>query len=294
MYRLASWASASRTPISPGATPKREITSYLTELTQTPVRDFFRAEPMAEHARHSDRVSADRQARGFHDPSAAGGHAGRELRHLRPRLRAAGRPAGAAAAAKSISTPKSIKCAIWDLDRPDSLRAADRAGQPHPQRKCGAAKRLVARNSIPSTTISLSASASVRGRLEPHRGGDQSRSALTPRPASWICRSTGLRVEEDRPFAVPRPAHRSAAISGRQAELRRAQSFRAIRPYLRISSRACAPRAPRLFLEAVNQLIADLERSLPGSTFFPRAAGFAPKGAQIRRVEVKDVVEAPR
>ena len=90
MYRLAKLGFSQSYTYFPWRNGKHEITAYLTELAQTPVREFFRAKPVAKYAGHSHRVFADGRPAGFRDPAAAGGYAGRELRDLWTGIRVAG------------------------------------------------------------------------------------------------------------------------------------------------------------------------------------------------------------
>ena len=111
MYRLAKLGFSQSYTYFPWRNAKAEITAYLTELTQTPVRDFFRPN---QWPNTPDILTEFLQIGGrarLHHPLAAGRHPRRELRHLRPRLRAAWSIAPSATAAKNISTRKSTKSA---------------------------------------------------------------------------------------------------------------------------------------------------------------------------------------
>ena len=83
MYRLAKIGFGQSYTYFPWRNGKDEITAYLTELTQTPVREFFRPNQWTNTPGHPDRVSADRRKSGLCDSPAAGGDAGRKLRYLR-------------------------------------------------------------------------------------------------------------------------------------------------------------------------------------------------------------------
>ena len=112
MYRLAKLGFSQSYTYFPWRNGKWEITAYLTELTQTPVREFFRPNQwpntpdiLTEFLQMGGRA-------GFRDPAAAGGDAGRELWHLRPAVRVAWRIAPCGTAAKSIWTRRSTRSGI--------------------------------------------------------------------------------------------------------------------------------------------------------------------------------------
>ncbi len=50
MYRLAKIGFSQSYTYFPWRNGKHEIAAYLTELTQTPVREFLQAEPMDQYA----------------------------------------------------------------------------------------------------------------------------------------------------------------------------------------------------------------------------------------------------
>jgi starch synthase (maltosyl-transferring) len=114
MYRLAKLGFSQSYTYFPWRNAKDEIAAYLTELAQTPVREFFRAQPVAEHARHSHRVPADWRPRGVWDSPAAGGNAGRELRNLRARIRVDGACAGAPRE-RGVFDSEKYEIRHWDL-----------------------------------------------------------------------------------------------------------------------------------------------------------------------------------
>jgi len=95
MYRLAKLGFSQSYTYFPWRNAKGELTAYLTELTQTPVREFFR--PTSGRTRRTSSRSSCRLAdvRRFDSP-AARGYARRELRYLRSCIRADGAQAGAA------------------------------------------------------------------------------------------------------------------------------------------------------------------------------------------------------
>ena len=58
MYRLAKLGFTQSYTYFAWRDTKWELTQYFTELTRTEVREFFRPEPVAQHARHSAGVAA--------------------------------------------------------------------------------------------------------------------------------------------------------------------------------------------------------------------------------------------
>ena len=81
-----------------------ELREYFTELTQTQMREYFRAEPVHQHAGHQPAPPRPRPA-GIRDPQRAGRHAGQQLRDLlrlgAVRERPARGPRGVPATARS-------------------------------------------------------------------------------------------------------------------------------------------------------------------------------------------------
>ena len=83
-------------------------------------------ELLAEHARHPARASADRRPAGVHGAARAGGDAGRELRHLRPGVRAA-RARAARARRRGVSRLREVRAAPLG---PGARRTAWRRSSP--------------------------------------------------------------------------------------------------------------------------------------------------------------------
>ncbi len=96
-----------------------ELESYLTELTRTEVADFFRPNLWPNTP---DILTEQLQGGGpaSFRPPGAGRHPGRQLRHLRPRLRAA-RARSPPAGSEEYRHSEKYAVRHWDLDRPDSL-----------------------------------------------------------------------------------------------------------------------------------------------------------------------------
>ncbi len=80
------------------------------------------AQRVAEHAGHPDRIPADRAARSVHRAARARRHAGGELRHLRPGVRAHGAPAALEAGSEEYLDSEKYEIRAWDREREDSLR----------------------------------------------------------------------------------------------------------------------------------------------------------------------------
>ena len=140
--RCTGWpssASRSRTPTSPGATPRHELTEYFTELTQRPGARVLPPQLLAEHAGHPARVPADRRPRRRSCARLVlAATLSRELRHLRPGLRADGARA-ARAGQRGISRLGEVPAAALGpatRRQPAPLIARVNA---HPPRQSGAA-----------------------------------------------------------------------------------------------------------------------------------------------------------
>ena len=88
MYRLAKLGFSQSYTYFTWRNTKPELTEYFTELTQTEVQRFFPRQPVAEYSGYLDRVSPVRRTAGLHGAAGVGRDAGRQLRHLRPGLRA--------------------------------------------------------------------------------------------------------------------------------------------------------------------------------------------------------------
>ena len=75
MYRLAKLGFTQSYTYFTWRNSKQELTEYFTELTQTDVADFFRPEPLAEHAGHPHRAPAARRPAGVRRAPRPGRHA---------------------------------------------------------------------------------------------------------------------------------------------------------------------------------------------------------------------------
>ena len=84
MYRLAKLGFSQSYTYFTWRNTKPELTNYFQELGGIRSTRILSAEPVAEYARHSAGVSADRRAGGLHDPLDSGRHSGSKLRDLRP------------------------------------------------------------------------------------------------------------------------------------------------------------------------------------------------------------------
>ena len=105
---------------------------------------LFPAQPLAEHARHPARTSANRRAARVHRARRARRDARRELRHLRSGVRIAGASA-ARIGQRGISRLGKIPDAAMGPGRARQLGTFARAAQPHPTRQSGAAAGLATR-----------------------------------------------------------------------------------------------------------------------------------------------------
>ena len=155
MYRLAKLGFTQSYTYFTWRNTKEELTEYLTELTRTEVREFFRPEPLAEHAGHPARVPAVRRAAGVRGPLRPRGDARRELRHLRAGLRAVRRRAAGPGPGGVPRLGEVRDPAVGPRPGRDA-RCAHRAGQRDPPRAPGASARTPACASTTSTTTSSS------------------------------------------------------------------------------------------------------------------------------------------
>ena len=98
MYRLAKVGFSQSYTYFTWRNTKAELTEYLTELTTTDVKEFFRPQLLRQHARHQSVFPADVRPAGLSHPRGAGRDAVRPLgrvRRLRDlRSRAAAGPRG--------------------------------------------------------------------------------------------------------------------------------------------------------------------------------------------------------
>ena len=122
MYRLAKLGFSQSYTYFPWRNGKDEITAYLTELTQPPVREFFRPNQwpntpdiLTEFLQMGGRAA-------FIIRLLLAATLGANYGIYGPAFELHENIAPCATAAKNISTPKSTKSANWDLERPDSLR----------------------------------------------------------------------------------------------------------------------------------------------------------------------------
>ena len=100
---------------------------YFTELDSAPVARFLPAESLAEHARHPAPSICSSAAGRLHGAPGARGDARRELRHLRPGVRAHGAPA-ARARQRGISRLREVPAApLGSRARPTACASSSRA-----------------------------------------------------------------------------------------------------------------------------------------------------------------------
>jgi starch synthase (maltosyl-transferring) len=177
MYRLAKLGFSQSYTYFPWRNGKAEITAYLTELAQTPVREFFRPN---QWPNTPDILTEFLQIGGR---AAFRSACCWPLRWARTtastaRLRAAGACAGQAGSEEYLNSEK-YEIRHWDLESARQPASAHRAGSTPSataMRRCKATGRS---SSIPLTTTRLicySKESDDRSNL--HSGGGQSRSAL--------------------------------------------------------------------------------------------------------------------
>ena len=119
MHRLAKLGFSQSYTYFTWRNTKEELTEYFTELTQGPGPRVLPPERLAQHAGHPARSAADRRRGAVQGAAGAGRDAGRQLRHVRPGLRAAGTHRRAARPARNTSIPRSTSCATG-TGAPDS------------------------------------------------------------------------------------------------------------------------------------------------------------------------------
>ena len=241
MHGSRSSASRSRTPTSPGATRKHELTEYFTELATAPAREYFRPNVWPN--------TPDILPEYLQIGGRAGVHASRlvlaatlarELRHLRTGVRAEARTRRASPAARSTSTPRSTSCGTGTSSAPTAC-AIHRAGEPDPPRQPGAAARLEPRVSSRSRTTQLIAYAKTDRR--PIDCGPRGRE---PRPApradrlGRTCRWTGSAWTSDAPYQM-----HDLLGDARYLWQGRATTCGSIRTASPRTSSSCTPRAHR-------------------------------------------------
>ena len=95
--------------------------STSTELTTPTGQRVLPAQLLAQHAGHPARVPAARRPARLRHPSRPGGHARRQLRHLRPAVRARRTPRRASRAREEYLDSEKYEIKHWDVERPGSL-----------------------------------------------------------------------------------------------------------------------------------------------------------------------------
>ena len=244
---VRSWrrsASRSRTPTSPGATRSGSSTEYFTELTQDRVREYIRPnfwpntpDILPEYLQYGGRAGVPGAAR-------PRGDARRELRHLRPRLRADARARAVRPGREEYLDSEKYELRHWDLERPDALARLHRAGEPrsaartrrstsnaalaffHDRQR--AAPRLLEVDATTSPNLVL-----VVVNLDPHHV-----------QSGWLeLPLEGLGLAPGRAVPGARPARRWPLPLARRAELRRARPAHRARADLPDPPQACAPSA---------------------------------------------------
>ena len=207
------------------------------------MREYFRPNFWPNTPDILHRARCRRRPAGLRGAAGAGGDAGRELRHLRPGLRADASTRRASRAARSTSTPRSTSCAHWDLDRPDSLRdliaRVNRIRRENPAlqqrlRACASTDRqradhLLHQDDADGANV-------IAGRRQP-RSAPRAVGLGRARPR----RARARRADEPLPGA--RPADRRALPLARRAQLRRSSIRAACRRTSSGCAGACAPSA---------------------------------------------------
>ncbi len=198
-----------------------DLQTYMTELTTRPVVEFFRPnfwpntpDILPDHLVRS-------RPRHVLRPPHPGRDADRQLRHLRPRLRADGQ----SAASPLGRVPRQREVRAQALGHRSSRQPAPAhpAHQPHPPRQPGPARQPAAALPSGREPVDPLLQQAHRGPLEHHPGGGQSRSG---RPSGFRRSPRPRRAGPARRSDVPRarPGRRRPLHLARIAQLRRARS----------------------------------------------------------------------
>ena len=243
------------TPTSPGATPSSELTEYFTELAHGPGREYFRPnvwpntpDILPEALQYGGRA-------GVHGAAGAGGHAGRELRHLRPGLRAAASALPREPGGEEYLELGEVRAApLGPATRADSLAAFIAPRQPHPPRQPGAASATTALRFLPVDNEQLIAYAK-RTPDARQRGGLRGQPRSAPRAERLARRSTSTRSAWMPERAVPgaRPADRRALPVAGRAQLRQSRPARVPAHVFRLRRRRAQRARFRLLLVSVSR-----------------------------------------
>ena len=116
---------------------KGELIDYLTELTQTPVKEYLRPNFFPVDSRHQPAVPADRRPAGAHDPLRAGLDALLGVRHLQ-RLRAVRGDADPGQG--GVPELREVRLQGLGLGSARQHQGLHHEGQPHPPGQPGAAR----------------------------------------------------------------------------------------------------------------------------------------------------------
>ncbi len=197
MHRLAKLGFSQSYTYFTWRNTKHELTEYFTELCHGPGRDYFRPN-VWPNTPDILPVSLQYGGRaGVHGARRAGRHAGRELRHLRAGVRAAGERADPARRRGVPATPRSTSAASGTWTRADSLAdfiaALNRARHDNPALQSDEGLQLRASGQRPADRL----------RQGHRRSRQRHRVRGQPRPAS-----PAERLGRTRPAGVG-PASRS-------------------------------------------------------------------------------------
>ncbi len=121
MQRLAKGGFTQSYNYFPWRNTKWELSQYLTELTQTEVKEFFGPNLWPNTPGHPAGVPPVRRASGPHGAVHPGRDPGTQLWDLRTSLRAVRKPSAGAGREEYLDSEK-YEIKTWDIDRPDSLR----------------------------------------------------------------------------------------------------------------------------------------------------------------------------
>ena len=139
-----------------------ELREYFTELTQTQMREYFRAEPVHQHAGHQPAPPGPRPA-GLRDPQRAGRHARQQLRDL---LRLGAVRERPARRSRGVPRQREVRDPCPRLGRGGQHQAADRRTQP----RCAASGRpCSSATTCASSTPAASGRSSTARRCPPDR-----------------------------------------------------------------------------------------------------------------------------
>ena len=218
MYRLAKLGFTQSYTYFAWRNTKAELTAVLHRADADGGARVLPAEPLAEHAGHPDRVPAVRRAAGVHGPARAGRDAGRQLRHLRPGVRAVREHGRASRAARSTWTRRSTRSGTGTSTGQTACATSSRGSTASGARtrRCRATASL--RFHPVDNEQLIAYSKSDRRPVERRAESSSTSTRTTRRPAGWTLPLDELGLDAAPVVPGPRPAdRRPLPVAGRRA-----------------------------------------------------------------------------